>query len=226
MSDVAPSIPTPRPGRMLGAMVGVGLACGLLIVSVFVATGPTIQRNRRAALEEAILHVLPGAERHATFALGEDDRFQAVGVDTAAGPRVHAGYDAGGRLVGVAVEAEGMGYQDVIELLYGYSLELDAIVGVRVLASRETPGLGDRIESDPDFLRNFERLDVSLAAGGEALAHAIELVKPGEKRDAWQVDGITGATISSEAIANILGRSAAWWVPRIERAEADMGSGG
>ena len=31
----------------------------------------------------------------------------------------------------------------------------------------------------------------------------------------WEVDGITGATISSRAIGNILGESTAKWVPLI-----------
>ena len=49
-------------------------------------------------------------------------------------------------IVGLAVEAQGMGYQDVIRVIYGYSFEQDAIVGIRVLESKETPGLGDKIE--------------------------------------------------------------------------------
>jgi electron transport complex protein RnfG len=222
----APAAPTPRSGPMLRAMVGVGLACGLLIVSVYVGTLPTIERNRQEALERAILQVLPSARSHATFVFDAAEGFRPATAQAAAGPRVHAGYDGEGRLVGLAVEAEGMGYQDVIQLLYGYSLEQDAIVGVRVLGSRETPGLGDRIETDPAFLQNFERLDVSLAADGEALAHAIEFVKPGAKQHAWQVDGITGATISSQAIAGILGRSASWWIPRIRRGLDDFRSEG
>ena len=64
-----------------------------------------------------------------------------------------------------------------------------AVVGIRVLESRETPGLGDRIETDPDFLANFERLDVSLDADGARPLHPIEAVKQGQKEHAWQVDG-------------------------------------
>ena len=45
-----------------------------------------------------------------------------------------------------------MGYQDVIRVLYGYSFAEEAVVGIRVLESKETPGLGTRIETDPDFL--------------------------------------------------------------------------
>ena len=61
-----------------------------------------------------------------------------------------------------------------------------------------------------------------LEGAGERLAHAIEFVKPGEKREPWQIDGITGATISSEAMARILGGSAARWVPVIRRNLGDF----
>jgi electron transport complex protein RnfG len=135
---------------------------------------------------------------------------------------VYAGYDDQRSLVGLAVEAQGMGYQDVIRLLYGYSFADDAIVGIRVLESKETPGLGDKIETDPDFLENFRRLDVSLTADGTTVAHPIESVKRGEKEQPWQVDAITGATISSKAIANILSKSTAYWVPRIRRGLDDF----
>ena len=36
-----------------------------------------------------------------------------------------------------------MGYQDVIHVLWGYSITEEAIVGLKVLESRETPGLGE-----------------------------------------------------------------------------------
>ena len=59
---------------------------------------------------------------------------------------VHAGYDAEERLVGLAIDAQGMGYQDNIRVLYSYSFEQDAIIGFKVLESKETPGLGDKVE--------------------------------------------------------------------------------
>ena len=37
-----------------------------------------------------------------------------------------------------------MGYQDVIVVFYGYSSADDAVIGIRVLESKETPGLGDQ----------------------------------------------------------------------------------
>ncbi len=213
----------PSVWHMYRAMVGVGLACALLIVGVYQATGPAIARNRAEALQAAIFRVLPEARSSRSFQVASDDRFEALEGDVSNGSRlVHAGYDDAGRLVGLAVEAEGMGYQDVIRVLYGYAFERDAIIGIQVLESRETPGLGDKIETDPAFLANFEHLDVSLDEAGSAPRNPIEPVKRGEKQHPWQVDGITGATISSVAIAAILRNSTAWWIPRIRRSLDDF----
>lgn len=195
---------------MLRAMVGVGVVCGFLIVTVFQMTGPVIARNRAAALERAIFAVLPEARTSRTVELGDS------------GDGVHAGYGEDGSLVGIAVEAEGMGYQDVIRLLYGHSLERAAVIGIRVLESRETPGLGDKIETDPDFLANFVALDVTLTPDGSELVHPIELVKAGAKVHPWQIDAITGATISSRAVADMLQRSASQWVPRLSQRREDL----
>ena len=116
----------------------------------------------------------------------------------------------------IALEAAKMGYQDTIRVLYGVSLERQAVIGMAVLASLETPGLGDKIETDPTFRANFEALDVRLDAAGDAVANPIVFVKSGEKTDPWQVDGITGATISSRAIAEMLAESTAFWMPRLQ----------
>ncbi len=210
--------PSPAPTAvwpMYRAMVGIGLLCGLTIVTVFELTRPVIARNQAAALESAIFLVLPEASTSVTFRLSES-RFEAVDGD-GGGELVYAGYGEDGRLVGVALEARGMGYQDTIRLLYGYSPARDAVVGLRVLESKETPGLGDKIETDDAFRRNFERLDVTLKADLSAVVHPVEVVKPGQKTEPWQVDGITGATISSVAVGNMLRHSTAYWIPRVRQ---------
>ena len=206
---------------MYRAMVGVALCCGALIVTVFEMTRPAVDRQRAAALQGAILGVLPAASTSVTFRLEGDHRFVALEGSRAAKSLVHVGYDADGHLVGVAVEAQGMGYQDTVRFLYGYSFPDEAVVGFRVLESRETPGLGDRIETDPRFLDNFVRLDVALTGDGSAIANPIELVRRGVPHS-WQVDGITGATITSGAVARILRESTAFWVPRLRRGLADL----
>ena len=214
-SELASPPAPPSVWHMYRAMVGVGVFCGLLIVSVFQVTLPVIERNKAEALQKAIFHVLPSASTSAAYRLDEAGGFKLV-EDAGAGEQlVYAGYDDAQQLVGLAVEAQGMGYQDVIALIYGYSFAEQAIIGIQVLESKETPGLGDKIETDPDFLENFKRLDVSIRGDGLALAHPVVPVKHGDKTQPWEVDGITGATISSVAIANLLDRSAQYWVPKL-----------
>lgn len=223
--DAASAPATTSTWHMYRAMVGVGACCGLLIVATYQLTLPIIEQNKAEELKAAIFDVLPDATTSTAFRLEESGAFVAVDGDNQEGRRVYAGYDGDGNLAGVAVEAQGMGYQDVIRLIYGYAPGKQAIVGIRVLESKETPGLGDKIETDRDFLENFVRLDVSLADDGSELAHPIVPVKHGEKSNPWEVDGITGATISSKAIANILNASAQRWVPRIQDGLQDLEEG-
>jgi electron transport complex protein RnfG len=194
-------------------VVGVGLACGLLIVTAFELTRPIIARNRIEARQRAILDVLPGATGSATFRRAASGRFVPAPADAQEGELVFAGYTKDGTLAGLALEAQGMGYQDVVRVLYGYSFDQQTVLAIRVLESRETPGLGDRVEKDSAFLRNFGALDVRLAPSGTELAHQIEFVKHGAKTAAWQIDGITGATITSRAVATMLRDSTARWMP-------------
>ena len=215
----------PSTWHMYRAMVGVGVFCGLLIVTAFQVTQPIIERNKAEALQEAIFHVLPNTSTSRTYRLDKAGDFKVLEGKTHGEQLVYAGYDDREELVGLAVEAQGMGYQDVIGVIYGYSFAEEAIIGIQVLESKETPGLGDKIETDAAFLENFERLDVSLRDDLSELANPIVPVKHGEKAHPWEVDGITGATISSVAIAKILNQSAQYWVPRIRNNLRDFQGG-
>jgi electron transport complex protein RnfG len=197
-----------------------------VIVLAFEFTRPIIQRNQVNARQRAIAHVLPGTQRSVAFRWTDDGKFELTADNSTEPDLVFAGYDSQGALVGLALEASGMGYADNIRLIYGYSLESEAIIGTKVLETRETPGLGDRIEFDKQFLKNFVRLDVRVAESGDRLVHPIEFVKAGQKTADWQIDGISGATISSRAITEALNKSASQWVPRIRQRRSDFLSKG
>ncbi len=229
MSEPLVALQPPKASvwQMYRAMVGIGILCGTVIVTVFQLTAPIIAQKRAEALQEAIFTVLEGAATSQSFVLTAEERFEPVtegakGGEGAGGTVVHAGYDDTGSLVGLAIEASGMGYQDTIRVLYGYSLAQKAIVGLQVLESKETPGLGDKIETDPGFRQNFSALDVTLDPQGSTPVHPIEVTKHGEKTDPWQIDGITGATISSKAIGDLLRSSTAFWLPLVERSTDDF----
>ncbi len=213
-----------------GVVLSVGVVCALAIVTVYELTKPIIRDNQIALRKRAILHVLAGASTSTAFRVNEAGDIQEASPDAEGNDLVFAGYGDDGELIGLAIETQGMGYQDVIRLLYGYSFAKQAVIGTSVLESRETPGLGDRIEKDKNFLANFESLDVSLNQAGTAVANPIKFVNPGEKSDAWQIDGITGATISSRAIAKMLELSTAEWIPRVHSRQqnfmADKQEGG
>ena len=75
-----------------------------------------------------------------------------------------------------------------------------------MLESRETPGLGDKINKDVDFLANFTDLAVEPTIVG---------VKKGEKAKPNEVDCITGATISSKSVIKILNTSTGEWLSEL-----------
>ena len=196
---------------MYRAIVGIGVLCALVIVAVYQATAPRIRDNQARFLAAAVAQVLPQARATINVTMtGGGDLAQSEEPGTLP---VFLGYDDEGTLVGAVVTAEGMGYQDNIRLIYAYSFDTQTITGFKILDSKETPGLGDRVEKEPHFLANFEALSARLTPNGEALLNRIVTVKQGEKTEPWQIDGITGATITSEAIGSIIGTSANTWVP-------------
>lgn len=207
---------------MIRTLGGVGIACSLLIVSAFQITKPIIKKNKAIALEKAIYQVIPGATKKITFEALQDGSFKRTEHDVEGKPRVFVGLNEKDEFMGMAVEAEGNGFQDVIKMIYGYSPEHQTIIGMYVLESKETPGLGDKIESDEAFQSNFKALDVSVDSSGEKLLHSVELVKPGKKTQPWQMDAITGATISSKATNKIIRLSSETWMPRIQKNLQDI----
>jgi electron transport complex protein RnfG len=120
-------------------------------------------------------------------------------------PAVYAGYGAGGALVGYAIPAAGAGYQDTIRLIYGFDPAARRVVGMQILESRETPGLGDRIFKDLGFVAQFRDL---------AVEPPVELVKDGATAP-HEVDAITGATISSAAVVGIIRGANEQWLGRL-----------
>ena len=93
------------------------------------------------------------------------------------------------------------------------SPQCQCITGISILQSTETPGLGDKIGTDPAFLANFAALDARLNGDGSALQNSIVTVKHGSKQHAWEIDAISGATVSSKAIGRMLDDSARALLP-------------
>jgi electron transport complex protein RnfG len=211
--------PEAGPLRMMATLGIAGMCSGLALVGIFLVTLPRIERNRAEALEAAIFEVLEGATERVTYVLREGvlARFESPGGSLPKEEAVYAGYDQAGKLVGFAIPAEGAGFQDTIKLIYGYDPTRGRIVGMQVLESRETPGLGDKIMKDHSFLDCFSDL---------AISPDVVAVKKGRTQDN-EIDAISGATISSVAVVRIINESNARWIERLPQSDAGAaGAGG
>lgn len=196
----------PSSGSLIATLGGLAMLSGLLVVLAYEFTLPRIAYNKKVALEHAVFTVLPGASTRANFTL-TDTGIEKLADDQITEANVFAGYDDTGALVGLAMEGSARGYQDVVRVLYGFAPDRECIIGFTVLQSTETPGLGDRINSDEGFLANFECLEAKLNGDRTAMLHEVETVKHGNKTKSWQIDGISGATISSTAVGKALRES-------------------
>ncbi|MGM0580523.1 MAG: FMN-binding protein [Bacteroidota bacterium] len=206
------TISPPNSYKMIRAMAGIGIICGLLIVLTYEGTLPRIERLKEEALQKAIFIVIPGATEMKAFSYQNNVFKPAEESDENI---IYAGYDDKGIFQGVAIVAAGQGYADIIRIIYGYSIDKQEVIGFYVLESKETPGLGDKIEKDPVFLDNFSALDVALSEDKNSIKNKVTTVKQGEKLNDWEIDGITGATISSRAIGDIIAASTEKWIPII-----------
>ncbi|MCB0647962.1 MAG: FMN-binding protein [Saprospiraceae bacterium] len=201
--------------QLFKSMVGIGLICAALIATVYQSTAERIKKLKAEALEQAVYQVIPGMKEKKTFMVNNEGEVVPVQDGSAPAELIFAGYGEDGRFLGLAIQASGMGFADVIKVIYGYDPQKQLVIGYRVLDNKETPGLGDKIEKDEDFLANFKALDVSLTDDRKTIKNTVTTVKNGQKKNAWEIDGITGATISSRAIGAIFQESTQKWMPII-----------
>jgi electron transport complex protein RnfG len=192
-----------EPGslRLVLTLALAGMLSGLAVAGVYQITRPIIDANKARALREAVFEVVPGSVQLQRLALRDGQLVPLARDETTTEPVLYAGYDAKDNFLGYAIDGSGPGYQDIIHLIYGYDPQRRRVIGMQVLESRETPGLGDRIYRDEEFVAQFSSLAVS---------PAIAVVKDGSEADN-EIDAITGATISSKAVAEIINQANERW---------------
>jgi Na+-translocating ferredoxin:NAD+ oxidoreductase subunit G len=163
------------------AVIGVGLT-----VALHHGTAVQINAEQQAAQAQAYLSLLPRGS-YDNHPLQQPITLPERTPDTQA---VIAGYlvSLGGQPNAVLFQSQADGYSGPIELLIAVAAD-GQLLGVKVLQQNETPGLGDRIVTEPGWLTRF--LGKSLNDPGEAGWRL--------KKDNGQFDQIAGATITSRA---------------------------
>jgi electron transport complex protein RnfG len=162
-----------------------------LIAGTHLLTKDKIAEQKRLAEEKALLEIVP-RERHDNSML--DDTVAVGPQNTGLGLREEKNvYIArkSGKVVAVIIPAVAPdGYTGEIDLVVGINSD-SSIAGVRALAHRETPGLGDKVDiKKSDWILSFE---------GRSLSNPT-LQGWAVKKDKGVFDQFTGATITPRAV--------------------------
>jgi electron transport complex protein RnfG len=88
---------------------------------------------------------------------------------------------------GVAFETSGKGFGGDVGVMVGIDVKDDKLLGVGVTTHSETPGMGARAKTDPNFVAQFKGLSVE---------------KPFKvTADGGSINALSGATITSRAVS-------------------------
>ena len=89
---------------------------------------------------------------------------------------------------GIAFETSGKGYGGDVGLMVGIDVKDNKLLGVGVTTHGETPGMGAKAKSDPNFVAQYK---------GLALEQPIAVTL-----DGGSISAISGATITSRAVSS------------------------
>ena len=194
--------------RLLALMTSAGAIAGALIVTVYQLTLPRIERHKSEVERAAVLEVLKSPASFDTLYLVDGALLKTLPAGTQAREleKVYLGRDASGKRVGFAVSGTGNGFQEPITVMFGYDATAHAVLAMMVISNKETPGLGDKIVKDTMFVQEFT-----------GAASPIAGVKRGNGKTPNDIEMITGATISSRAVIQIINNAIARWQPLIDR---------
>jgi electron transport complex protein RnfG len=196
--------------RLIATLAVAGTLAGLLIVMVNQHTKPLIDKYKAEQLQKAVYEVLPGTDRYDTYYLVESALSLTLpeGAKESEYKRIYVGYNADKQLNGVAMSRGESGFQDVIMIIFGVDPNTGKLKGMKVLDSKETPGLGDKIFKDMAYVSQF-------FAGPET---PLIPVKPGTGKGLpGEIDTITGATISSKKLIEIINHALEEWKPIMDQ---------
>ncbi|RRJ82912.1 electron transport complex subunit RsxG [Aestuariirhabdus litorea] len=186
---------TQRPAYFAGILGMLSVLSGTLLTFGYIGTADAIAQRLKEDLQRSLQQVLPPGY------YDNPPSEYPVQVVLASGQTLTA-YQArrGEKPAAVAFEVEQAGYAGPIRLVMGVSAGGE-ILGVRVLAHTETPGLGDKIEiARDDWILSFN-------------GHSLASLSPNQwavKKDGGEFDQFSGATITPRAVVRAVHRGLEW----------------
>ena len=112
------------------------------------------------------------------------------------------------------LSVRGKGLWDAIWGNIALEKDMNTIAGVDFDHKAETPGLGAEIKDNAAWKKQFIGKSISDDQGG---IRGVAVMKGGAKNDVWQVDGISGATITADGVEEMLERGLKYYSPVLDK---------
>lgn len=177
------------------ALLIITLVAGLALSAVYEVTKAPIAAAEETARMEAYESVYPGAqfetpENAQTLLQEAQSAVDAAGLSgCTVNDILYANDDSGERLGFVVAAVSPSGYGGDVSVAVGIDEKTDKLTGFSVLSNSETAGLGARCTEDA-FTSQFKGKSAS----------SIEYVKGGGASGDTQIDAISGATVTTNAV--------------------------
>ncbi len=174
--------------RLIGILTLVCVIAALVLGAVYKNTAPLIAAQKEKETQQALKQALPDADKFIMQRIDDEIYYEGYKDE---------------RLAGYVITVKAEGYSGDIEMMVGIDKK-GVITGVQILTQQETPGLGARCievkygEKDPWFTRQFRQ-------------------KKAEEVSLENIETITGATITAEAIIDAIKESVEDFLSKIKK---------
>ena len=166
---------------------------GLILGGVYTMTLEPIAAAKEKEKMQALAETLPEASNFEAVALQQGQNIVK---------EVNKG-SANGKTVGYNITVTPKGYGGLIEMVVGIDLN-GRLTGIKILSHNETPGLGAKA-ADPAFSDQFKQKDVNKIV--------VTKTKPTNDNE---VQAISGATITSRAVAEGVNTALQYWANNLK----------
>ena len=175
-----------KEGGIVQLVVVLGLitfVCALLLGFINAVTADKIAQNNENTRNEAMAAIMQDAETFEAVEVGEE----WTAPEDKGQPTISGVYEAqaGGETIGYCVEVNPSGFGGTLTMIVGIKTD-GTVAGAQVTEHGETPGLGAKSQTDPNWITQFagQPADGSLAVS----------------KDGGTIEAITGSTITSRAV--------------------------
>lgn len=103
----------------------------------------------------------------------------------------------------IVLPVHGQGYASTLRGYLGLAGDGNTIIGLNFYKHAETPGLGAQVDN-PQWRNQWQGKKVRDPAGRLRIGVAIRAARTSDQNASYQVDGLTGATLTSRGVHNLI----------------------